>query len=44
MQYLSSSIIFWSPRTCPSIRRSRMRYLSLSGVYPCTSRLRSSER
>jgi len=35
MQYLSSSTIFCRPRTWPSIRRRRVRYLSLSGVYPC---------
>src|ERR1700722_15589345 len=36
MQYLSSSTIRCRPRTCPSIRRSRFRYSSLSGVYPYT--------
>src|SRR4051812_20491118 len=36
MQYLSSSTIRCSPRTCPSIRRSRLRWLDFSEVYPCT--------
>src|SRR5215216_4035564 len=26
-QYRSSSTIFWSPRTCPSMRRRRLRFL-----------------
>ena len=34
MQYLSSSTIRCRPRTWPSIRRSRFRWLVFSALYP----------
>src|SRR3954454_9569801 len=37
MQYLSSPTIRCSPRTWPSIRRSRRRWSCLLSVYPCIS-------
>src|SRR5689334_19148965 len=36
MQYLSSSTIRCRPRIWPSIRRSRLRWLDFSEVYPWT--------
>lgn len=35
MQYSSFSTMRCRPRICPSMRRSRLRYASLSAVYPC---------
>jgi hypothetical protein len=43
MQYRSSSIIRWRPRTCPSIRRSRFWMSSLLPVYPAITHLQGAQ-